>query len=385
MTRPKNSELFHIFYRLSVVPRWEDFSPKYNDSTASHSYRVAVLSLLIGLIEKEKHNRKLDIERILGRAIFHDFNEVINGPIKHRTKKNKIVHNFINEIEKVASEDIASFVSKSLKGYFYDYIVNAEDGTEEGRIVDLADTFDVFLFSAREVKALNKIHFQDFYRNSKKTLLNSEFKSIRELVAEFEKNDSPTRKLLNAVLRMDQINRWSGRFNTFPDNDATHTFRAAAMGIFFALYEKEKHGIEIDLQRLVGKILFHDLPEAISGDVNGPVKHQSKEIKEAFEEYERKVAKDILKWVPDSIKGDIEDYLIYPKDATKEGIRVDIVDKIDGLLKCLLEMKRNSREYELAYKRQLDSIQGKFFDYPSIKFFLSTILHDLYFASEFEK
>jgi putative hydrolase of HD superfamily len=122
-TKPKNSELFHILYRLSIIPRWSDFSPKYNDSTASHSYRVAVLSLLIGLSENTKYGRKLDIEKILGKAIFHDLNEVVTGPIKHNTKKNKIVQKYIKELEREASIIIAGYVSGSLKKYFYDFIV----------------------------------------------------------------------------------------------------------------------------------------------------------------------------------------------------------------------------------------------------------------------
>lgn len=384
-TKPKNSELFHILYRLSIIPRWSDFSPKYQDSTASHSYRVAVLSLLIGLSENEKYGRKLDIEKIVARAIFHDLNEVVTGPIKHSTKKNKIVQEFIRELEREASENIAGYVSSSLKKYFYDYIVNAEDETPEGRIVDIADTFDAMLFSAREIQSLNHFHFPNVYEDTKRELLKSEYLSVRDMVFEFEKPDSDYKKFLMAILKMDRIKRWTGRFNTYPDNDATHTFRAAAMGLFFAIYEKEKHGIEIDIQRLLGKILFHDLPEAISGDVNGPVKHQSERIKKAFEEYESSVAKDIVKWVPEYLKVYLEDYLIEPKDNTPEGIRVDIVDKTDALIKCLIEMKRNSKEYELAFKRQIGILQEKYFDYPSVQFFLATILHDLYFASDFEK
>ncbi|WP_394555479.1 5'-deoxynucleotidase (plasmid) [Priestia aryabhattai] len=382
---PKNSELFHVLYRLSIIPRWSDFSPKYEDSTASHSYRVAVLSLLIGLTENAKYNRNLDIEKILGKAIFHDLNEVITGPIKHSTKKNEIVGKYIKELEREASISIAECVSGSLKDYFYTYIVAAEDNTPEGRIVDLADTFDAMLFSARELQALNYFHFPQAYEDSKRRILKSEYQSVKDLVEEFERPDSTYRKFLMTVLKMDQIKRWSGRFNAYADNDATHSFRAAAIGLFFALYEKEKHGINIDITRLIGKILFHDLPEAISGDVNGPVKHQSENIKKAFEEYETSVAKEIVQWVPSYLREYVDDYLLDPKDNTPEGIRVDIVDKTDALIKSLLEMKRNSKEYELAFKRQIGILQNKYFERPSVQFFLATILHDLYFASDFEK
>ncbi|MCK1999932.1 HD domain-containing protein [[Brevibacterium] frigoritolerans] len=383
--KPKNSELFHILYRLSIIPRWSDFSPKYQDSTASHSYRVAVLSLLIGLTENIKYNRNLNIEKILGRAIFHDMNEVVTGPIKHSTKKNKIVQSYIKELEREAAVNIADYVSGSLKKHFYDFIVEAEDDTPEGKIVRIADTFDALLFSAREIQAHNQFHFPEAYEQSKTELLQSEFQSVKDMLVEFENPKSDTHKFLMTVLQMDQIKRWTGRFNTYPDNDATHSFRAAAIGFFFALYEREKSGINTDIVRLIGKILFHDLPEAISGDVNGPVKHQSEKIKKAFEKYERSVAIEMVEWIPDYLKKYLEDYLLDPKDQTPEGYRVDIVDKTDALIKCLIEMKRNSREYELAFKRQIGIIQGKYFEYPSVQFFLATILHDLYLSSDLEK
>lgn len=381
---PKNSELFHILYRLSIIPRWSNLSPKYNDSTAGHSYRVAVLSLLIGLSENEKYNRNLDIEKILGKAIFHDINEVTTGPIKHSTKKNPIVQGSIKDLERKASEKIVNYLSSSLQNHFYEYIVEAEDESPEGRIVDIADSFDAMLFSAREIEALNYFYFPTIYEETKKKLMNCEYQSVKDMIYEFEEPGSNYKKFLMSVLRMDQIERWTGRFNTIPDNDATHSFRAAAMGLFLALYEKEKYGIELNIQRLIGKILFHDLPEAISGDVLGPIKHQSEETKRAFEEYESSVAIDMVNWVPEYLKRYLEEYLIDPKDETPEGIRVDIVDKMDALLKCLLEMKRNSKEYENSYRKQLNKLQLKYFEYTFMQFFLGIILHDLYFSSDFE-
>jgi putative hydrolase of HD superfamily len=89
--------------------------------------------------------------------------------------------------------------------------------------------------------------------------------------------------------------------------------------------------------------------------------------------------------VPSYLREYVDDYLLDPKDNTPEGIRVDIVDKTDALIKSLLEMKRNSKEYELAFKRQIGILQNKYFERPSVQFFLATILHDLYFASDFEK
>ncbi len=381
--QPKNSELFHILFKLPIIQRFGDFSPRYQDSTASHSYRVAVLSLLIGLTENIKYNRNLDLNKIVCRAVFHDLNEVITGSIKHNTKKNEIVGDLIKDIEKEASESIVGFLSPSLQNYFYDYIVLAEDSTPEGRIVKLADTMDALLFSVREQKAYNRYEFPRVQKESKRELMNSEFESIKEMVEVLGDFQSKYHKFLMYVLKLDEIDRWSLQFNTYKDQDASHTFRCAALGIFFAHYEKEKHGTELDIQRLVGKILFHDLPETITGDIPGPLKHKNERRSKAFAKYEESVAEDFVSWAPEHLREHLEDYLINAKDDTPEGIRVDIVDKIDALIKSQLEMNRGSRVYEEKFKGQLNKLQAKYFENPGVQFFLATILHDLYFESEF--
>ncbi|MED2737594.1 YfbR-like 5'-deoxynucleotidase [Bacillus toyonensis] len=383
MTQPKNSELFHILMKLPIIERFGDFSPRYQDSTASHSYRVAVLSLLIGLTENIKYKRDLDLAKIVCRAVFHDVNEVITGSIKHNTKKNEIVGDLIKEIEKEASESIVDFLSPSLQKYFYDYIVLAEDSTPEGRIVKLADTMDALLFSVREQKAYNRYEFPRVQKESKKELMHCEFESIKEMVDVLGDSQSKYHKFLMYILKLDEIDRWSLQFNTYKDQDATHTFRCAALGIFFAHYEQEKHGTELDIQRLVGKILFHDLAETITGDIPAPLKHKNKRRSEAFAKYEESVAEDFVSWAPEHLKLHLEDYLINAKDDTPEGIRVDIVDKIDALMKSQLEMNRGSRVYEEKFKGQVGKLQKKYFENPGVQFFLATILHDLYFESEF--
>ena len=377
-----NVELFNLIYRLSIIPRWGDFTPRYEDTTASHSYRVAVIAMMIGLEENAKYNRNLDMQKIIGRALFHDFNEALTGPIKHCAKKNPIVGGVIGELEEEAAKEIADYFEEPYHTYFYEYIVNGEDDTPEGKIVDIADSFDALLFSSREIQSLNHFHFPKVYEDSKRDLVKSEFQSVRDMLYEFERIGSPYRKFLMSVLEMSRIKRWSDKLNTYPDNDATHTFRAATMGMFFALYEKIERGIEVDIPRLMGKILLHDLPETITGDMKGTVKHQNEKIKKAFERYELAAAQEILEWTPKLLQEQLADYILDPKDKTTEGLLVDVVDKIDALVKSYIELFRNATEYQKTYDYQYSNLQKKYPEEPSVQYFYKEILDHLDIANQ---
>jgi len=137
-----------------------------------------------------------------------------------------------------------------------------------------------------------------------------------------------------------------------------------------------KYGIDIDIFRLVGKVLCHDIPEIRTGDVIGPVKHSTPEMKGAFEEYEQKVATEMVMQLPDFLQSYFMDFMVYAKDSSYEGKLTDIVDKVDALIKSNMERRINAKEYELSYRKQLKIIQKKF-DAPCVIFFLAYILHDM--------
>src|SRR5690606_13644441 len=190
--------------------------------------------------------------------------------------------------------------------------------------------------------------------------------------------DQGVAQFLDYILNLDMIERWGGSFNLIPDNDATHSFRVAAIALFHAHLEKEKYKIEdINLYSLLGKSIMHDVVEGVSGDVASPIKHSSVDVKEAFAQFEAQVARDMVNELPSFMIEDMMDFLVYAKDDTYEGLLVDIADKIDALIKSNLEI-RNNPHYASKYEQQLTHIQHRY-ENPSVIFFLAYILHDLTF------
>ena len=183
-------------------------------------------------------------------------------------------------------------------------------------------------------------------------------------------------RFIDNILMMDTIRRWKGRFNTIDDNDATHAFRAASLGLFNGLIEAKKYGVPIDTAEVVSRLLCHDLVEGTTGDVLGPVKHATPVTAAAFEAYERTEGEALIDLLPLSMRQEFHRFVVEAKDETYEGQMVDVVDKLDALIKMNMERKLNGVEYETGYRAQLKKVQTVY-ENPSVVFFLAYVLHDL--------
>ncbi|GKU80133.1 YfbR-like 5'-deoxynucleotidase [Paenibacillus sp. L3-i20] len=371
----KNSRFTNAIIGMQYVSRWKEYSPRYKDNAASHSFRCASIAILIGIIEEKIYGQSLDKLTIVARALLHDLNETVTGSIKYVTKKDAHVAEHIQKLENEVSKEIVSYLSKSLQPHFYDYIVDAEDDSYIGRLVRGIDSFDAMLFCKREYELDSNPYFKLKFEQLQGELTQSTCQSITWLL-EALRNEDGVQQFLNHILNLDLIERWGGSFNLIPDNDATHSFRVAAMSLFNGLLETERFGGQnIDLYRLLGKSIMHDIVEGVSGDVASPIKKSSPVIREAFEQYEQQVAKEMVLKLPLFFHEEMMDFLVHSKDSSYEGQLVDIADKIDALIKSNLEM-RNNPHYGDKYYKQLVHIQHHY-ENPCVIFFLAYILHDL--------
>jgi len=372
-----NSHYFKSIFQMQYVRRWQEFSPRHQDNAASHSFRCAAIAVLISIIEQRLLMKAISPAELIGKALLHDLNETVTGSIKYVTKKEKTLISHIQRLEGEVNQQLVSHLSKSLQYSFTQYIVQAEDASYTGGLVRDIDSFDAMLFCKRESELQKGGYFTARYKELRSQLLSSSYDSIRWLLHALEQ-DQGIAQFLHYILNLDMIERWGGSFNLIPDNDATHSFRVAAIALFHAHLEKEKYKIEhINLYSLLGKSIMHDVVEGVSGDVASPIKQSSAEIKEAFAQFEAQVARDMVNELPSFMIEDMMDFLVYAKDDTYEGLLVDIADKIDALIKSNLEM-RNNPHYASKYEQQLTHIQHRY-ENPSVIFFLAYILHDLTF------
>lgn len=375
----KNGKFTSVILQMQYVSRWKEFAPRFHDNAASHSFRCAAIAVLIGIIEEKEFHHAIDKEKLVARALLHDVNETTTGSIKHITKKDELLAQHIQRMEREVSIDIVSCLSKSLQPAFFDYIVDAEDDSYIGKLVSAIDSFDAMLFCMRESDSHSSPYFHKQYHFFHEQLLKSNCPSIVWLVQEFDKKEG-VYEFLSHILNLDIIERWSGSFNLIPDNDSTHSFRVAALSLFNGILESKRFGKEdINIYRLLGKCLMHDIVEGITGDVASPIKKSSDEVRAAFEQYEKETARSMVMKLPSIFHDDITDFMVDSKDSSYEGKLADIGDKLDALIKSNLEM-RNNPHYRDIYLQQLTHIQHNY-ENPCVIFFLAYILHDLTYSN----
>lgn len=177
-----NSRFTNGIIGMQYVSRWKEFSPRYKDNAASHSFRCASIAILIGIIEEKLHGRHIDKLTLVARALLHDMNETVTDSIKYVTKKDKHVAEHIQKLEAEVSKEIVSQLSRSLQPCFFDYIVNAEDDTYIGGLVRYIDTFDAMLFCKREFELDSSPVFKANYEQLRAELANSSCASDRKSV-----------------------------------------------------------------------------------------------------------------------------------------------------------------------------------------------------------
>ncbi|CAM4068671.1 HD domain-containing protein [Paenibacillus alkaliterrae] len=375
----KNGKFTSTIIRMQYVPRWSEYAPRFEDNAASHSFRCAALSILIGIIEEKAFKQPVDKLSLLARCLWADLKNTGTGSIKHVTKKESLVMDHIRDYETELSKEIVSYLSKSLQPHVYDYIVNAQDHTPVGRLVDAIDTLDAFLYCHRESLCDTNPFFHTKHQELKQQLLNAELPAIGWFLKEYDKQEG-FYEFIQYIMNLDTVKRWNGNYNLVPDNDATHSFRVASLALFNGLLEIERFGNKsIDLYKLLARAVLHDLPEALSGDVVTNFKHNNADIKRAFEQYERETAQLMIDKLPAFFHQDLTDFIVHSKTGDYEGEMVDVADKLDALIKASLEM-RNNPHYADTYYNQLVKIQHRY-ENPCVIFFLAYILHDLTYSN----
>lgn len=140
--------LFEQFERLKNTPRsgFSYFGVKYPESVAEHTFMVSLITLIIGLILKEK-GEKIDLEKALTMAILHEAGEVFLGDLHKMTRK-YIGDDIVERAEERAASDLFSLLPESVKSKVENiYHEFNQRKSKEAVLVSSSDKLELLLFS----------------------------------------------------------------------------------------------------------------------------------------------------------------------------------------------------------------------------------------------
>lgn len=199
-------------------------------------------------------------------------------------------------------------------------------------------------------------------------------------------------KFLLTLRNLEDIKRYQTQKVLFPRSVAEHTSSVFYVGYVLGQWEERKFGNKIDWEKLSFKLMFHDVPEAITGDILSPTKNYTKNMKNAVEEAEKLIFEEkFLPTIPSSWQDELKGYMLDGKDDSIEGKILQAADLIDGVFEARTELiytnKRHSEDFSEILKIYLSKLTK--IKLESVKYFLKYPLQDLeideFYPKDFEE
>ncbi|MBK9575696.1 MAG: HD domain-containing protein [Fibrobacterota bacterium] len=147
---------FERLRNLSAIRRFGTLPSAHPDSVANHSFDVAVLAMMIADREGDP---TLSVERILRKALWHDFEETIVSdiphPIKHRYQGGRLGLLLEEIVATVLENEAFHELPDDLSRRYASDAKDAKRG-REGEVVAAADAMDLVIVATREIKMGNR-------------------------------------------------------------------------------------------------------------------------------------------------------------------------------------------------------------------------------------
>ncbi len=148
-------KFFAFLNRMKYIKRWSLMRSIREENIMEHSQQVAVIAHALALINNKIYGGKVDINKVVLLAQYHEVGEVITGdlptPIKYFNPEIKSAY---KDLEKGACEKLLNMLPESLRGEYSQYIM-PDESSEEYILVKCADRLSAYLKCVEEIRAGN--------------------------------------------------------------------------------------------------------------------------------------------------------------------------------------------------------------------------------------
>ncbi len=149
-----NGDFYALLFQMKNINRWGLMYNTRNENLSEHSMECAVIAHALTLIGNRHFGKKLDPNRLLSAALFHDMNEVLTGdlptPIKYYNDKIKESY---KEIERVSLGKMLSLLDEETAGAYTALLALSP---EEKKIVKGADKLCAYIKCLQEIERGNR-------------------------------------------------------------------------------------------------------------------------------------------------------------------------------------------------------------------------------------
>ncbi len=338
--------------RMFSMRRWNNKPTVEHNSEASNSGFVLHTAHLLGMLERS-NGRDVDLKKIIVRGTLKDMPKCILSDISLETKRTikELSPEIWEKVYKSSIDEVLKNVPQEWSWIFEDAMLNSRDDSIEGRILDAADLYAAYT----EAEVNNRLfgeHFGDILKSIGKRIEDVELESFKMLLIRSELKEYLTRirTLMHAI-------RWNQYSRSVPTTVAGHTLFVVFVSHLIALKSEEA-----DILNVVERALFHDVPEALTGDIISPTKKRVEGFEDVIENVESKMVHEVLlPLLPENISNRYAPLMLDPFGGGIEGRITRAADLIGSMIECKMEIENGIKNqmFERGYvdiKKQLESM-----------------------------
>ena len=150
---------FALLSRMKYIHRWALMRNAREENLSEHCLEVGILTHALCLIGNKKLNKKLSVDRVVLRALYHDAAEILTGdmptPVKYRKEELKTAY---KKVEKEAEERLLSTLPDYLEEeYRKVFFPEEEENTAyENKLIKAADKLSALIKCEEELRSGNQ-------------------------------------------------------------------------------------------------------------------------------------------------------------------------------------------------------------------------------------
>lgn len=339
-----NVKFLDAISTLLTLQRW-NFVPRIE--TWVEAENVAYASHLIYAVGRGAGLGADQVERTLARAILKSFNKHHLSDISHYTRKaiNDVKPGLWREIERDVAKETLSLFPEEIHGYIQQNMIAPLSDTEDEKSIETKLLRFVQMEIAKSECETNKRAYPEnpYYLDLIKEL-DDDVQRFRE-VDDFRHSLSNLKKYGEYIKNMKYLRRWNRLNRSVETSVMSHTFVVAALALVTSRIEVGNSETKLPndfTYRAILRALFHDVPEAFTGDVITPVKNRiTKHAEKDWREIEMRRLQPLIASAQEKVAADMKKLELL--DDTPSGDNIVVAklvkecDRLAALLECVFE------------------------------------------------
>lgn len=387
------NSVFDIFGSMLKLQRW-NVNPRVVIWTEAEN--IAFTTHLAYGLGRVKKIDKIDLELIVIRTMLKSLDKHILSDISIDTKEEipkNIWEKLVNETASKTAKFFPKDIYSTVKGFMryngdYGYLDRNHYGILNDKNKELIE--EIITFSQYQVAIMECKENDKFFPNEYKLIIEKIEEKIELLdnkdVLTSIFNDESLKRYIKRVRSLKFLRRWNQLNRNLETNVLGHTFVVASIALMVILIDlvKLKQNIIYPVLQTVLRALFHDLPEAFTGDIITPVKDLinkfSKGDEDIIKNIEEKMVNRFKNKLPRKILWDINNYdLLKELDYTELYTVSSLVKSCDMLgvvLECILELQSGSKNPQMAaaFESTISTLQNC--EWPTVRNLCTHILFE---------